>query len=503
MSVLSGLLLTLSFPKPEVFFLAWGALVPLLVAVRGSTPPGAFALGWLCGLVHYLTALYWIHHVVAHYGGLPSPLSLAILVLLCGYLAVYPALFAVAALRLQSRPLWRLVALPAAWVTLEWIRAHALTGFPWASLGYSQTPWSTLIQAADVTGVYGVSALVALANVCWVNVMEKRGVVPALVVPAACLGLVLFYGDRRLEQIRGLLQKTEVWTVGVIQGNIDQGVKWDPSYQKTTLERYERLTLQAFMEEPPPELVVWPETAVPFFYGLDAERSQRLKRIVREAGSPLLFGSPGVIEKGREVPRLQNRAYLLDPERGDSGSYAKRHLVPFGEYVPLSKVLFFINKLVEAVGTFSPGDDPSPLELEGKELGVLICYEAIFPRLARETVNGGASVLVNITNDAWFGDSGAPYQHLEMARWRAVEFRRPFVRAANTGVSSIFDATGKGCGRIALDTAGFLVCPVRPLELKTFYARRGDWFAWVCMAATLAALLPTPPSRKTFFLRNL
>lgn len=188
-------------------------------------------------------------------------------------------------------------------------------------------------------------------------------------------------------------------------------------------------------------------------------------------------------------PRLQNRAYLVNEAAILEGVYAKQHLVPFGEYVPLQKLLFFVSRLVQAAGDFVPGDDPSPLILARQPFGVLICYEDIFPELARAAVERGATALINITNDAWYGTSSAPYQHLDMARWRAVEFRVPLIRAANTGISSIFDATGRACGAISLNQEGFLVCSVHPFRTLTFYAKWGDLFAWLCGLVTAGGLL--------------
>ncbi len=227
---------------------------------------------------------------------------------------------------------------------------------------------------------------------------------------------------------------------------------------------------------------------MPFFYGLDEDFSPRVDRIVRQTGKPLLFGSIGVVRVEGE-PRLVNRAYLLNGEAALVGAYAKQHLVPFGEYVPWSNILFFVHRLTAGFAEFIPGTNPGPIIFEGPPLGVLICYESIFPQIARETVRRGAQVLMNITNDAWYGDTGGPYQHLEIARWRAIEFRVPLVRAANTGISAAFDATGHECGRLALNTRGFMTCSVHPMSYLSFYAKYGDLFAWFCVFVTFCAMI--------------
>jgi apolipoprotein N-acyltransferase len=482
--VVSGVMLTVGLPHWEWYPVSWVALVPLLHVLHGKSPGQALGWGYLCGMVHFLTTLYWIRYVIYYYGGLPAPLAMAVLVLLCGYLAIYPALFAWVAQRWAGKPLLWVLGLPAVWVTLEWVRAHALTGFPWANLGYTQTRFEILVQVADVTGVYGISWLLVLANTIVLSVIRRRPSWVGLTVFTLCLTGSLGYGVWRQDDVRRHEKGIEPWSVAVVQGNVDQSVKWDPAFQQETLRRYRELSLKAVEHNPAPDLIVWPETSAPFFYGHEPKLTKQLNEMVHEIGRPALFGSPALTRVDGEA-RLQNRAYLVDGEGGIRGIYAKQHLVPFGEYVPLQKLLFFVRRLVEAAGDFVPGDDASPLVLEDKRLGVLICYEGVFPALARETVRKGASALVIITNDAWYGPTSAPYQHLEMARWRAIEFRAPVIRAANTGVSAIFDSRGVECGRIPLNEPGQLVCSVRSGTMETLYARWGDVFAWACVFGAL------------------
>jgi len=480
LSILSGVLLTAGFPSFDLFFLSWIAWVPLLVALRGKRTGEAFRLGYVCGLVHYGTSLYWVRYVVDHYGGLGFPLAMVVLLILCVYLGVYPALFAVAAKRLERRPLLWVFVLPAVWVTIEWIKAHAVTGFPWGNLGYTQTAFRPLIQIADVTGTYGVSWLVVLGNTSIAAWFMRPRVRSGILVSALLIGATVVYGYFRLETIEQLQDRANPWTVGVVQGNIDQSQKWDPAFQQETLTRYRELSLKAMENTPRPDLLVWPETAVPFLYGIEEKLSVQVNGMAKEAGAPLLFGSPGVTWVDGKT-RLLNRAYLADIGNHRVAAYAKQHLVPFGEYVPYQKILFFVHRLVAAAGDFVAGTDASPMRLDGRSFGVLICYEGVFPDLSRKTVELGATSLVNITNDAWYGRTSAPYQLLQMARWRAIEFRVPLIRAANTGVSAIVDATGAVLGSIPLDERGFLVRAVRPFRTLTLYARWGDFFAWFCV----------------------
>jgi apolipoprotein N-acyltransferase len=352
-----------------------------------------------------------------------------------------------------------------------------------------------LIQVADLTGVYGVSWLIVLVNGWLAYLLLMRRLHWSLSLLVLCLVFVGVYGWKRFQVVDAMQQQTDLWVVGLAQGNIDQFRKWDPAYQQETLRRYQQLSVLAAGSNPRPALLVWPETAAPFFYDMENKLTPQLQEIVREMGIPLLFGSPGAaLQEG--VTRLYNKVYLIDTEGKTVGDYAKQHLVPFGEYVPLQKLLFFVHRLVEAAGDFAAGRDQLPIVLDGRRLGVLICYEAIFPELSRSAVRRGANVLVNVTNDAWFGTSSAPYQHLEMARWRAVENRVPLIRCANTGISTVFEPSGRSGQMLPLNETGYLTCAVHPVKMTTVYAVWGDWFAWLCVLTALCGLLYFPRGSK-------
>ncbi|MDR3557154.1 MAG: apolipoprotein N-acyltransferase [Syntrophobacteraceae bacterium] len=481
-------MLTAGFPKPAMFYLAWAAFVPLLYAIRGRSGKQAFALGYICGFVHSLTCLYWIDYAVYHFGGFSLATSGLILLLLCLAMGVYQALFALAAQKFDSSPLLYVFGLPFVWVSLEWIRAFMISGFPWSNLGYTQTPLLHLIQVADITGVYGLSWLVVLGSTvisgCLLNFYRRSG-------PAVLAGLIvclLVYGVWRTERIEGLQHLQAGVNVTVVQGDIAQGEKWDSAIVDKTIATYAGLSEKALRKKPVPDLIVWPESAMPFYYGLNRELSAKVDEAVRSTGKPLLFGSLGAVQSGGKV-QLLNNGYLLDGKAQFLGAYAKQHLVPFGEYVPWVDLFRFAqNASVGPVG-FIPGTNPGPLVLKGLPLGVLICYEDIFPNIARDTVQRGAELLVNITNDAWYGDTAGPYQELEISRWRAIECRVPLARAANTGISAFFDATGRECGNVPLNSRGFLTCAVYPMSYLSFYVKYGDLFAWFCVFMTICAII--------------
>jgi apolipoprotein N-acyltransferase len=476
-------LLTLSFPQPGLSFLAWLAFVPLLLACRDCRPQTAFRYGFLAGFVAYAGILYWLNIVMVTYGKLPLAVSVVLYLVLCGYLALYWG-GVMAAGRLAERAGIPMAGvLPLLWVAGEFFRSFLLTGFPWASLGYSQYKILPLIQIADITGVYGLSFLIVLANVvlsqlCLAVMGKVRfpgwGVLALTVLLAATLG----YGAVRLNRP----ENGPLLRVAMAQGNIPQDIKWNPAFQEETVATYERLSRQAGVGAS--DLLVWPESALPFFYQTEQAYAARVQALARELGSSLVVGSPAFRNEGDKVHYL-NSAFLLGPTGETLGRGDKYHLVPFGEYVPLARILPFVHKLVTGIGDFSPGEAITPLAGPFGKLGVLVCYEGIFPELSREFCRKGATLLAIVTNDAWYGRSSAPYQHFAMAVFRAVENRVPLVRAANTGISGIIDSQGHVRGMTGLFREALLTGEVRLGTGSTIYTRWGDFFAWFCVAGSL------------------
>lgn len=484
-AVLTGALLAFSFPKPDFSVLAWLAFVPLLWAIARKSPAQAFKFGFIAGLVAYGGTLYWLNIVMTHYGKLPWVVSFCLFLLLVAYLALYIGVVALLVRRGEIAGISPLLSFPFLWVGFEYLRSFVLTGFPWASLGYSQYRILPLIQIADVTGVYGLSFLIVLTNVVLFRILEgvvakehSRYPTRSAVVLLVLMVLTVGYGFKRLNTAdHGAPLK-----VALAQGDIPQDVKWDPSFQEKTVAIYENLTRQACAGGT--DLVVWPESALPFFFQSDEKYATRIESLAAQLKTCMVVGSPAV-EQERERLKYLNSAFLLSPTGAVIGRSDKIHLVPFGEYVPLGKYLPFVNKLVAGIGDFSPGTTIAPLDTGKGKIGVLVCFEGIFPELSRAYVRAGSRLLVNITNDAWFGRSSAPYQHLSMTVFRAVENRVPLVRAANTGITSIIDSKGHICGMTQLFREAFLTGEVRlGGSDETFYCRYGDLFAWLCLAAT-------------------
>lgn len=492
----AGLCLTAGFPAIGFWYAPWAAFALLFFAFRQASPAAGFWLGFFGGLVHFLTLLYWLVPTMRIYGYLPLPASVAALLLLCIYLSLYPALFGLLICRSGSRPALLILLAPTLWVGLEYLRAVLFTGFPWGLVGYSQFERLHLIQVADLVGVYGVSALVLFFNAGlflpllharkrrWQGVSVSRGAALAGVLAvSAALGGAVLYGEERLKAVDHALSDAGAMEIAVIQGNIDQMQKWDKAFRSRTMEKYLDLTDKARREHSP-DLIIWPETAAPFYFNYEADYRQMILDGVAAMETPLLIGAPS-IHTDDDPPVFYNSAYLISGEAEVAGRYDKVHLVPFGEYVPFSRWLFFLDSLVAQVGNFAAGRAGDVLSLQERRIGVLICYESIFPGLSAEMTANGADILVNMTNDAWFGRTGAPRQHFSMAVFRAIENRRSLVRAANTGISGFIDPAGRVREASSLFKTTAISGPVHLVKApQTFYTRWRDGFALACLVAT-------------------
>jgi apolipoprotein N-acyltransferase len=421
-----------------------------------------------------------------------------VFLLLVAYLALYAAGATCVTRWAEERGVTPLLVFPLAWTSLEYVRSFAFSGFPWGTLGYSLYKVLPLIQIADITGVYGLSFLIALANAVLFLALRRtvrgepyRWPVASGVLLAVILGGTLVYGVHRLRQPPdGAILK-----VALIQGNIPQDVKWDPAFQEATIRIYERLTRQAAASGRL-DLIVWPESAAPFFVQEEPLLSARIGVLAREARAGMIVGSPAFERQGDRM-RYLNSAFFFT-ETGEVGPRSdKLHLVPFGEYVPLAKLLPFVNKMVEGIGDFVPGTKYVTFPTGKGDAGVLVCFEGIFPELARGYIREGSRFLVNITNDAWFGRSSAPWQHLSMYAFRAVENRAPVVRAANTGISSLIDSTGRIADTTFLFEEAVLIGDIRLTNRVTFHTRYGDVFVHLACAGLVLSLLAAARRKKS------
>jgi apolipoprotein N-acyltransferase len=497
LSALSGVLLALSLPSYDLWPLAWFGLAPFLLAIRGRTPREAFRIAWSGWFVFSLLVLYWIAPTISNFTSVPVALAAVILLLLCAVSAVYVAVFAALLEFLAAAGISRVVAAPVLWVAVDWVRTFFPAAFPWAFLGYSQYSVLPVIQIADLGAIYAVTALIVFVNAAlvemWIDGPRRHA--GLAIATAMLVALDLGYGFVRLRAV-GAEKAIGRLPVGIAQGNIPQAEKWDPDNQNATLLSYMKLSERA--AEQGARVIVWPEAAVPFFLRNDP-RSYELMRFSNETGAWLLVGAPGWEKRGGDTPLQYNQAWLIGPAGATRGPYDKIMLVPFGEYVPFAGMFGWVRAAVETVGEFGRGtaelvlDGPAVVDGEGPEprpvrLGPLICYEGIFPDLVRRFVAAGADVLVNISNDAWYGRTSAPYQHLAMAAVRAVENRVPLVRSTNTGISAVVDPTGRIHDRTPLFEEAAVVVNVDLVEGGSLYTRIGDAFVYACIAGTLLLL---------------
>ncbi|PIP08950.1 MAG: apolipoprotein N-acyltransferase [Syntrophobacteraceae bacterium CG23_combo_of_CG06-09_8_20_14_all_50_8] len=502
-AVISGILLALSFPKYGTGIVAWMALVPLLISLNTGTLKSALMAGLTTGFVFNVGIVYWIASVVVNYGYLPPAVGLLAMLLLAAYLSLYVALFAGGVVYLRDRRVSPVIAAPLLWTSLEYVKSHLLTGFPWENLGYSQYLYIPFIQISDITGIYGITFVIVFINAIISDLAtvfvrgagkgEKKRLIMEFLCGALLLVALWAYGSIRILQVEKELEKAPSLNVSLIQGNIDQNIKWNPQYQNETLEIYKSLSLSA--SPPRSGIIVWPETAAPFYFQEMDFMAREVVKVAMTSGNWLLFGSPSYMRR-QGVASFLNSAFLLSPEGKNAGRYDKVHLVPYGEYVPLRGLFPFISKLAAGVGDFKAGEGYHPLFLNNCKIGVLICYEGIFPEGSRTYRQQDADLLVNITNDAWFGRSSAPYQHLSMTAFRAVENRLYLLRAANTGMSAIIDPTGKIISHTNLFAVATLKGKVRFIDNRTFYMAYGDVFVYLCLIFLALVILTSLKRRK-------
>lgn len=494
-AVISGIILVTSFPKLDLSFMAWVALVPFLISLYKKDSRKAFHAGFFFGIVYFFGTLYWIYHSINHYGGMPLLASIAFVILLCFVLSLYPGIFAVLfSVTIRKTQLPALLIAPVFWTVLEFLRTYIFTGFPWASTGYTQYKSLTLIQISDLTGIYGVSFLVVAVNGALADLFllkQRTKDMPLFPLSHTVIGFAVLaslfvatylYGHSKLREQR----EGKTIRVSIAQGNIEQDKKWAPEFQNAVMTTYKELSREAAQSSP--AMIVWPETAVPFFFSADEEYSNDLIEFQRQLNSSLLFGSILIKEKRGENYVLSNSAVLLDESGRVTYVYDKIHLVPFGEYVPLQKILFFVNKLVVGIGDYAGGNRLIRAEMPSGSFATVICYEIIFPGLVRKFYSTGGDFIVNITNDAWFGNTSGPYQHFTMAVFRAVENRKPVIRAANTGISGYIDSYGRILSHTGLFEKTVLTEDLRTDSTITFYAKFGDLFAYACIVFSVIML---------------
>jgi len=525
LAIVSGALLVFAYPKFDLGFITWGALIPLFYAARGQSVRQGFWLGWLAGFVFFFFTFNWISHVTS--AGWPSLAQFlavltwvwgqAVVALLAGYLAIYFGLWgaavAAATRRFSSGSIGAnfaiMLLLSAAWVTQEWLRGWVITGFPWNKLGDSQHANTGaalgLAQIADITGVYGISFILCLFNLGIVLTVEKFrrdhgfGRRPHVELFVA-LGLVLLCWNYGARAVLRYHPGGEPLTVTLIQPNVPQEVKEDKALADLARKQLRELT-EAAISVSKPQLILWPETATPEYFRWDKECFQTISNAVTRTGAYLMTGSMDL--DGYENPktaRAYNAVFMVQPNLRHQKPYWKMHLVPFGEFVPFERWLPFMKYLTPIPGSFESGTEYTLQRMASPPVNIapLICFEDTFPYLARNFVKRGATLLVNVTNDGWFKESAGAYQHVACAIFRSIETRTPMIRCANNGLSGYVDTLGRigkdnyihGGPKDDIFITGWktLTVPVSPVNVSqplTFYVCYGDVFAFACIGLSL------------------
>lgn len=502
MAALGGILETLSWPQPGLWPLCFVALIPLIIVAHEQSGRRGFFLGWVYGLALGLSVLPWLAEVLSGYGGLGPIVGWGVFFLLCAFLALFQGVFGWI-VTMPALDRWSLSLVGAiAWCGLDWLKNWVLTGFNWAPLAGPLT-LSEFGQAADLVGIYGLGFFVALVNFflasLWLTGRENglRGVKSFALAAAVIIGGLFMYGRAQYNGWENAALASPTRLVAVVQPSTEQMVKWDAEYRDKLFAQFEGLNAEA--NDLNPWLILWPETAMPFVWDHDYNESEWLRFLSAASDSPILTG---IAALGPDR-KLRNRMMLL--ENGDLlDYYDKAHLVPFGEYLPLDWLPFlrwaFMQGLLRAAGNFGAGEPRSLISMpldspqDTVKLGLMICFESTFPYIGRERVLEGAELLVVPTNDGWFGRSRAPEQHLLQASMRAIETRRPLVRAGNTGVSALIHPSGRVVEASQLyDVAAFpLAAPILSEDalITTFFVWRGYLFAPILAALTgLLALI--------------
>jgi apolipoprotein N-acyltransferase len=504
-ALLSVILQVLIFPLPNVYFLSWIAIAPLLVAILHARQPSTlqlqgvgklvpagpaqgFLLGYACGILWYGATCYWVYNTMKQYGGIGTLGAAGLLALFCLYLALYHGVFGLIVSLLARKSLrLALIGAPFAWVAMELARSR-ITGFPWDLLGTAQVDNVPLARVATYTGVYGISLEIVVVNTAMAAAFlvprNRRKTLLLASIAAACL----------LQSARWIPVPpvaTDHKAV-LVQENVPvlEGADWTRQYFDDTLTDLSRLSFSSAAESHA-GLIVWPESPAPFYTG-DPLFRNAISQIAVTAHAWVVAGSTGIqnAELSQQRPtHFFNSGSLVAPDGTWDGRYDKIHLVPFGEYVPFKNLLGFAGGLTKEVGDFSRGTSREPLQAADQKLGIFICYESVFPDEVRRFAKQGAQVLVNISNDGWYGDSGAYAQHLKQARMRAVENARWILRDTNTGVTAAIDPFGRVVQSVERKTRTALVANYALENGTTFYTRHGDWLAYACAIIALGAIV--------------
>ncbi len=542
LTLVSAALQVVIFPLPNLYWFSWIAVAPLLVAIlrcrvpetlrlqmQGTgneqarllpaTPLQGFLLGYACGILWFAGTCYWIFDTMHRYGDMPLPAAALAEILFCVYVGLYHGMFGLL-LALVTRPTptgpassrakpvrtkaagsgpktaapalsirRALVAAPFLWVAVELARTR-ITAFPWELLGYAQTANFALTRIATLVGVYGLSFEILLVNSVFAAAFLAPRAQRKRLLVAACVAAAILQAG----QLLGPPAVATDHTALLVQPNLPilPGSAWTKEYFQDTLRDLTAVSLHPLdgKSDQHYDLIIWPESPSPF-YTNDPLFRNAVSALATQSKTWAVAGSIGITpanQSGGSNTQIFNSAALVSPQGEWVARYDKVHLVPFGEYLPFPKLFAFAGGLTKEVGEFQRGESHAPLDAGGQRLGMFICYESIFPDEVRQGPLQGAQVLVNISNDGWYGDSGAWKQHLEQTEMRAIENDRWLLSATNTGMTASIDPYGRIVAATSRKLRTALAAPYALGSGTTFYTRHGDWFAYLCAIISLGAV---------------
>jgi len=487
--------MTASFPPINAYYLAYVSFIPLLFALRESTLTSAIFTGFFTGLLHETILLSWIIPTLTNHAQFSFTYAFSLTIIMSAILAINFVVFTVLVHFLSKKP-YHLFVLPFLWVSIEFVRSYGQLAFPWELIGYSQYKWITLIQFSDISGVYGVSGFVVLINVCificllfcyqmtWNKQNVSKSLLALSITFFVCIPIIILtYGSKQIQQMDHNSDQKQYKKVMIVQPSILQDEKWEGDNRIPITQKMVNMTFQG--KNKAVDLVVWPETALPYALHSKHQLRQFVLQSMKQMNAGLIVGSLSFIEEHQQTTNF-NSAYVIDKKGHIQSRYDKVSLVPFSEFLPYS----FLKNLWMFYGApddkFKPGKVGQVHQLDDFQLGIQICFEIIFPQYARILTANGSNLLINISNDGWFGQTASPYQHFSMAIFRAVENKRALIRCANTGISGIIDPCGRIISQSQLYETTSIIHQVPIVENKhTFYSKWGDFFAIGSMIISL------------------
>jgi len=506
LALLSAALQIVIFPLPGWYWLAWVAVAPLLVALlrarvprvlqmdagvrlAPATPWQGFALAYACGIVWYFGTCYWVYGPMHRYGGLPVPVVLPTMLLAAMHEGLYRGLFGLLVAVVagghgsQRRAL---VAAPFLWVAAE-LALTRISAFPWELLGYAQTGNFVLTRIATLTGVYGLSWEIMLVNSVFAAAFLVSRERRKWLLLSASGAAVILQAGQWIAPAAAAADHTAL----LVQQNIPIQADWTRDFFENTLQDLTSRSVKSAADAGgKADLIVWPESPSPF-YTSDPLFQNAVSAMARQAQTWVVVGAIGVepaMHSGGQESKIFNSAALVSPRGELVGRYDKVHLVPFGEYLPFPRLFYFLGDLTKEIGEFARGASRAPLEAGSSRLGVFICYESVFPDEVRQFARQGAQVFVNISNDGWYGDSGAWKQHLQQTEMRAIENNRWLLLTTNTGLTAAIDPWGRVVAQVPRKERSVLIAPYALVSSTTFYTRHGDWFAYLCAIISVGAI---------------